>query len=115
MEKKKALNEMEYTLQVIGGKYKLLILHYLKECGKASFSDIVSYLSIAPKKTIVLSLKELEIDQILIREVISTKPLRVNYYVSKYGESLFSIIDLLCDWGYEHIKDNVELIHPICI
>lgn len=50
MHKIRVTNEMAITLKVIGGKWKPLILHYLQYEGPKRFTDIVHYLSIAPKK-----------------------------------------------------------------
>ena len=52
MAKKEALTEIQITLNVIGGKWKPLILHYLEKTGTKRYSEILRYLDTAPKKTL---------------------------------------------------------------
>lgn len=115
MDKIKVTSEISYTLKVIGGKWKPLILEYLKDNGTKRYMDILRYLENAPKKTLTEQLRELEDDGIIERNVIPTIPVQVEYTITKYGKSLFPLLDAMCDWGYEHFDNNrYELSHPTC-
>lgn len=114
MHKIRVTNEMAITLKVIGGKWKPLILHYLQYEGPKRFTDIVHYLSIAPKKTIIEQLKELEKDQIIIREILNEKPLQVQYSISEHGKTLYPLLECMCEWGYQNQSAEYEILHPIC-
>lgn len=105
MSKKEALSEIQVTLDVIGGKWKPLILHYLETNGKKRYSEILRYLETAPKKTLTAQLKELEADGIIDRTVIPTVPVQVEYSVTNHGRSLFPILDVMCSWGYINGQD----------
>lgn len=111
---KEVLSEIEVTLNVIGGKWKPLILHLLQTEGTKRYSEILRYLETAPKKTVTAQLKELEADQIIKREVIPTKPIQVQYSVTKQGESLFPLLDVMCAWGYVNMNEQYQLKHPTC-
>lgn len=100
MTKKAVLSEIQVTLDVIGGKWKPLILHYLQENGTKHYSEILRYLDSAPKKTLTAQLRELEADKIIKRTVIPTVPVQVEYSITDYGKTLFPILDVMCAWGY---------------
>ena len=68
----------------------------------------------APKKTLTAQLRELEEDGIIVRTVIPTVPVGVQYAVTKHGETLYPILDAMCDWGYENIGDRYQLTHATC-
>ena len=113
--KKKVSSEIEVTLRVIGGKWKPLILHYLQHEGKKRYNEILRFLEGAPKKTLTAQLKELEEDGVVLRTVIPSTPIQVEYSITTLGETLYPILDLMCDWGYENMGENYELYHPTCI
>lgn len=111
---KEVLSEIAVTLDVIGGKWKPLILHLLQTQGTKRYSEILRYLETAPKKTVTAQLKELEQQQIIKREVIDTTPIQVQYSVTKQGQTLFALLDAMCAWGYVHMDDDYRLKHPTC-
>ena len=85
MPKKEVLSEIQVTLDVIGGKWKPLILHYLQENGTKHYSEILRYLEDAPKKTLTAQLRELEADKIIKRTVIPTVPVQIEYSITDYS------------------------------
>lgn len=113
MAKKEALSEIQVTLNVIGGKWKPLILHYLEKTGTKHYSEILRYLGSAPKKTLTTQLRELEADGIISRKVIPTVPVQVEYSVTKHGETLYPLLDVMCAWGYVN-AENYDVKHPTC-
>lgn len=113
-DKKVVSSEIEVTLKIIGGKWKPLILHLLQHEGAKRYNEILRYLETAPKKTLTTQLRELEEDGIIVRTVIPAVPVQVEYSISRHGESLYPILDLMCKWGYENMGDRYELTHPTC-
>lgn len=89
------------TLTVIGGKWKLPLITVMLRDGKKQFNQLSRLLGISPR---ILSkeLAELEINMLILREVKNTKPITVEYSVTKYCESLVDIILVLNDWGRKH-------------
>ncbi len=115
MDKIKVTNELSYTLRVIGGKWKPLVLEYLRAEGTKRYMDIFRYLENAPKKTLTDQLRELEDDGILKREIIPTVPVQVEYSITKYGESLYPVLDAMCEWGDAHFdSQRYEMTHSTC-
>ncbi|WP_242335589.1 helix-turn-helix domain-containing protein [Limosilactobacillus urinaemulieris] len=113
MAEKEVLSEIQITLNVIGGKWKPLILHYLEKNGTKRYSEILHYLELAPKKTLTTQLRELEHDGIIKRTVIPTVPVQVEYSITNHGRSLFPLLDVMCAWGYLNSQDY-QVKHTTC-
>lgn len=113
MAQKTVLSEIQVTLDVIGGKWKPLILHYLENNGTRRYSEILHYLETAPKKTLTAQLRELEAAGIISRNVIPTVPVQVEYAVTAHGQTLFPILDVMCSWGYINGK-GYDIKHRTC-
>ena len=91
-----------YTLSLISGKYKMVILYCLVEFGIVRYNEMKRYLRTVSHKTLSLSLKELERDGLIIRKEYPQIPPKVEYSLSDKGKSLMKILDELCTWGEEH-------------
>lgn len=113
-EKVVVTSEIAITLKVIGGKWKPLILEYLRMEGTKRYSEILRYLENAPKKTLTAQLRELEDDGIIERNVIPTVPPQVEYSLTRRGETLNPVLDAMCEWGYQNQGGNYILSHPTC-
>ncbi|PHV71294.1 transcriptional regulator [Sporanaerobium hydrogeniformans] len=113
-QKIKVTCEMEITLRVIGGKWKPLIIHYLQEEGPKRYNQILRFLERAPKKTLTSQLRELEEDGIVERKVYPTVPIQVEYSVTKQGETLYPILEMMCNWGSENEGDKYEVMNRQC-
>ena len=99
---------IEATLDVIGGKWKPLIMYMLKD-GTLRFSQIME--RVQPRITqrmLTKELRELEKDGLVIRKVYPQVPPKVEYTLTEKGWSLMPILDDLCDWGSEHLGDEIE-------
>ncbi len=99
---------IEATLDVIGGKWKPLIMYMLKD-GTLRFSQIMD--KVQPRITqrmLTKELRELEKDGLVIRKVYPQVPPKVEYTLTEKGWSLMPILDDLCDWGSEHMGDEIE-------
>ncbi|QHW32350.1 winged helix-turn-helix transcriptional regulator [Paenibacillus rhizovicinus] len=100
--KKKYNISVEATLEVIGGKWKCVILCHLTH-GKKRTSDLKRLMPGITQKMLIQQLRELESDGIINRNVYNQVPPKVEYELSTYGWSLKSVLDLLCNWGEKHI------------
>lgn len=102
MEKKKYNISVEATLEVIGGKWKCVILCHLTH-GKKRTSELKRLMPNITQKMLTQQLRELEEDGVINRIIYQQIPPKVEYELSEYGRSLESILNLLCNWGEQHI------------
>lgn len=91
-----------YTLSLISGKYKMIILYCLMEFEIVRFNELQRYLKKISDKTLSRNLKELETDGLVLRNVYPQIPPKVEYSLSEKGKSLMQVLDQLCIWGEEH-------------
>ena len=91
-----------YTLSLISGKYKMVILYCLMEYEVVRFNELKRYLKNISDKTLSTNLKELEADQLIIRTEYPQIPPKVEYSLSDRGKSLMIVLDQLCVWGEEN-------------
>ena len=106
--------EIEVTLKMIGGKCKPLILYVLIEEGTKRFKDLMSQITQISQKTLTNQLRELEFDGLIVRRCFAQVPPRVEYSITKKGESLFPILEAMCQWGAENLDARFELTSPQC-
>lgn len=102
MKKKKYNISVEATLEVIGGKWKCVILCHLTH-GEKRTSELKRLMPGITQKMLTQQLRELEEDGIINRIVYNQVPPKVVYELSEYGSSLRDILDTLCAWGERHI------------
>ena len=102
MEKKKYNIGVEATLEVIGGKWKCVILCHLNH-GKKRTSELKRLMPNITQKMLTQQLRELEEDGVINRIVYNQVPPKVEYELSDYGRSLQAILDSLCVWGESHL------------
>lgn len=89
----------EYTLSLIGGKWKMRILYELA-CEKTMrYGELKRAMPLIPHKMLSSQLKELQTDGLINRAEISQNPLRVEYSLSDRGLSLYPLIEEMCRWG----------------
>ncbi|WP_449539740.1 winged helix-turn-helix transcriptional regulator [Ferdinandcohnia sp. Marseille-Q9671] len=102
MQKKKYNISVEATLEVIGGKWKCVILCHLTH-GTKRTSELKRLMPNITQKMLTQQLRELEVDGVIERIVYNQVPPKVEYKLSEYGKSLEHILDSLCAWGETHI------------
>ncbi len=93
-----------YTLSLISGKYKMIILYCLMEYGAVRFNQLQRYLRKISDRTLSQNLKELEADGLIHREVFPQIPPKVEYSLTERGRSLMAVLDQLCVWGEQNRK-----------
>lgn len=91
-----------YTMSLISGKHKPVILYCLMEFETVRFNEMRRYLGKVTDKTLSMNLKELERDGLIVRREYPQIPPKVEYSLSERGKSLMKILDLLCDWGEQN-------------
>lgn len=88
-----------YTLSVIGGKWKMLILYLLAEKQPVRFNEMKRQIGAITFKTLSSQLKELEADGMVIRKEYPQVPPKVEYSLTHKAESLLPVLEQLCEWG----------------
>lgn len=103
----------ELTLQLIGGKWKLLVIYFLSLQEVIRFSQLRRALPEISERMLVRQLRELEEDGLVHREVYGTVPPRVDYSLTPLGVSLVPIMESLKAWGsmYEKSRSPAEPDH----
>ena len=91
-----------YTLSLIAGKYKPIVLYCLMEYEPVRFNEMRRYVGSAADKTLSQTLKELERDGLIHREMYPESPPKVEYTLTERGHSLVQVLDQLCVWGEEN-------------
>ena len=94
---------VEATLDLIGGKYKALILWHLSE-GVLRFSELRKVIKNATPKMLTQQLRELEKDQLIHREVYPVIPPKVEYSLTDLGRSLMPVLVTMRDWGADYLR-----------
>ena len=94
------------TVQLIGNKWKLLIIRNLIYNEKQRFGDFIKTIPAISKKVLTDNLRSLEEDGLIEREVFAEVPPRVEYSLSDLGKTLKPILDAMFDWGTEY-KSNL--------
>lgn len=88
-----------YTMSLISGKHKMVILYCLMEFETVRFNEMKRYLGNITDKTLSMNLKELERDRLVVRKEYPQIPPKVEYSLSERGKSLMEVLDQLCEWG----------------
>ena len=102
---------VEATLDLIGGKYKALILWHLSD-GTLRFSELRQRIAKATPKMLTQQLRELEMQDLIHREVYPVIPPKVEYSLTETGRSLMPILVAMRDWGAEFLRSKNE--EPCC-
>ncbi|NJN56794.1 MAG: helix-turn-helix transcriptional regulator [Leptolyngbyaceae cyanobacterium SL_5_9] len=89
---------VEFTLDKIGGKWKCVILWWLRR-GTKRFGELMQLMPGISRKVLTTQLRELEADGLIGRQVFQETPPRVEYSLTAFGETLRPITELMCDWG----------------
>ncbi|MFD2828871.1 winged helix-turn-helix transcriptional regulator [Corticicoccus populi] len=98
---------VEATLDVIGGKWKVVILCHLIK-GEKRTNEFKKLMPRITQKMLTQQLRELEADGVVKRKVFEQVPPKVIYSLTDYGWSLKPILDNMCSWGESHIEINGE-------
>ena len=94
---------VEATIQLIGGKYKAVILWHLMN-DTLRYSELHRKIPKATDKMRAQQLRELERDGLISRTVYPVVPPKTEYSLTDFGKSLAPILDAMCDWGTDYLQ-----------
>ena len=96
------------TLRIISGKWKPLILFFLRD-GPRRYGELKRLIEGVSDKVLIQHLKDLEADRVLARTDYKEVPPRVDYALTPLGRSLAEAIVPLCTWGTEHMAEVASI------
>ena len=88
-----------YTLSMLGGKWRLVILYWLVEYDCIRFNELQRKIGTITYKTLSTQLKEMERDGLIVRREYPQIPPKVEYSLSEKGRSLLPVMEAMCEWG----------------
>jgi DNA-binding HxlR family transcriptional regulator len=103
---------LDAALDVIGGKWKVLIMWPLRDSPKR-FGELRRHVPGISEKMLIQQLKEMELDGIVTRHDYREVPPRVEYALTAFGHSLRDALAPLCEWGHEHMA-RIESCKQAC-
>jgi DNA-binding HxlR family transcriptional regulator len=104
-QQKTTMCPVEVTLSIVGGKWKLQIVHCLLG-GTKRFGQLRRLIPVATQQMLTLQLRELEQMGILHRQVYAQVPPKVEYSLTELGRSLEPIIRQIYQWGEWYCEQN---------
>lgn len=106
--------EIEVAFDVIGGKWKPLILWYLGEHKTIRFSQLQHLIPDITHKILTNQLRNLEKCGLVERTVYPEVPVKVEYKITKTGEDVIPILDMMCDWASKNDYFGYDIKYNIC-
>ena len=98
----------EYTLSIISGKWKMIIMFWLWRCEIMRYGELKKSVKGITHKMLSSQLKELEADDIIVRTEYGQVPPKVEYSLSEKGVSLMPILKEMCIWGHSNFNESIE-------
>ncbi|AHL34528.1 transcriptional regulator [Pseudomonas brassicacearum] len=99
---------LDATLRIISGKWKPLVLFFLRD-GPKRYGELKRLVQGVSDKVLIQALKDLEADHVLARTDYKEVPPRVDYTLTPLGHSLAEAIVPLCTWGTEHMAEMANI------
>ena len=99
---------VEATLELIGGKYKALILFHLID-ETLRFNQLQKLIPQATPKMLTQQLRELEKDGLLSRTVYPVVPSKVEYSLTAFGQSIIPVLNAMCNWGTDYLESLAKV------
>lgn len=99
---------VETAVNMIGGKWKILIIARLAHFGTQRFGHLNRMIADVSERVLTRQLRELEKDGLVCRQVYAEVPPRVEYSLSKDGKMLIPILDLLAEWGGKQMASQIK-------
>jgi len=91
-----------YTMSVIGGKWKMVIIYLLAENQPVRFNELKKQIESITFKVLSSQLKELEADGLVKRKEYPQIPPKVEYSLTDKAETLLPVLEELCEWGVKN-------------
>jgi DNA-binding HxlR family transcriptional regulator len=99
---------VEAALEVIGGKWKGVILYHLLQ-DKKRFNELRKLMPKVTQRMLTKQLRDLESDQVITRTVFPEVPPKVVYEITEFGKSLGPVVLLLQQWGSDYLETITEI------
>ena len=101
---------MDVTMHFIGGKWKTVVLWYMKG-GTKRFSELKSHMPQITEKMLSIQLKQLENDGLIHRSVLTSKPpMKVEYSLTDFGRTLLPVLNAVAEWGRKTGTEKGKLV-----
>lgn len=97
----KRIRAIHDVMEIIGGKWKVSIIACL-QYQTMRYSDLLREVDGISGKMLSRELKDLEMNKLIMRRVVATQPISVEYSLTEYGHTLKSVIHVISDWGLTH-------------
>ncbi|MBS8265411.1 transcriptional regulator [Mesobacillus boroniphilus] len=108
MKRKKYNCPVELTVEVMGGKWKSRIMWHLSK-NPYRYGELRKLIPDITQKMLTQSLRELEEDGVISRKVYEGKIPKVEYFLTQYGESTTPLLQLMSQWGKDHMQRLKEM------
>lgn len=99
---------IEYTLSIIGGKWKIIIMFWLWKSGTLRYGELKKSIRNITHKMLSSQLKELENSEVILRKEYPQVPPKVEYSLTEKGISLMPILSEMCNWGKINLGYDLE-------
>lgn len=111
--KLKVCAPVEITMEVIGGKWKPLIIYHLMR-GTLRFNELRRLMPLVTQRMLTRYLRELEQHGVVHRKIYAEVPPRVEYTLTPLGQTLKPVMDMLLDWGMMYLGNHpeIEIVSP---
>ncbi len=98
------------AMNLVGGKWKAVILYHLKD-GEKRYSELRKELFSVTEMTLSLQLRQLEKDGLVSRQVFGSKPpVKVIYSLTDFGRTCIPVLEAITDWGNRIVEEQGEFV-----
>lgn len=98
------------TMDLVGGKWKAVILYHLKDEAKR-YNELHKEMPAITEMTLSLQLKQLEKDGLVSRKVYGKKPpVKVVYSLTDFGKSFIPVLNAITEWGNMVVSEKGEFV-----
>lgn len=98
---------IEHTVDLIGHKWKVLILRNLMNNGIQRFNELNKGIEGISQKMLTQQLRQMETDGLIRRKIYPEVPPKVEYSLTELGQTLKPVLDAMSHWGMEHINSGI--------
>jgi len=102
------------AMDIIGKKWHPVIVHRLLQHGALRFNELGEEVGAITNKMLSQSLEDLEEKELVDREIVSEKPVAVEYSLTERGQSLEPVIDSLEEWGKTYLRPPEDQDQSVC-
>ncbi|MCM3746470.1 helix-turn-helix transcriptional regulator [Paenibacillus pasadenensis] len=98
---------VEMTMDVIGGKWKCIVIHHLLD-GSKRYNELRRLMPKVTQRMLTLQLRELERDGLVVRRVYNEVPPKVEYSLTEFGRELAPLVRSMMNWALKHADTVME-------